>query len=140
MPYTQEAAMTQAALFKTALATSKLALFLSSFAPTVNSKVADFVAADATYDGYTAGGTAITAFLGPGTDPAGGADVVSPNVFFLYVDGMTHVMNLIGGWYLLTTGGALFAYGVFPAPVAMAANGDFISQVVTLNVGQNPVG
>lgn len=140
MPYTQESAMTQAGLMKTALATSKLGLFLSSFQPTVNSKVADFTGADATYDGYTAGGNAITAFLGPGADPGGGADVISPNVFFSYVDGETHVQNLIGGWYLLTTGGALFAYGVYPNPVAMAANGDFISQVITLNFGQNPTG
>lgn len=139
MPYTTEMAFNKATEVQTLLAASKLRLFQSTLTPNAQTPKADFVANEADYDGYTAGGVAITAFLGPIADPAGGASIVSPLTLFSYVDDTGHVGNMIGGWFLETATGEVWAYGVYPQAIALAADGDAIPQVVSLVEGQNAI-
>lgn len=137
MPYTKESAITKADATQTVVALTKLRLFKNSFVPTVDSVKADFVAAEADYDGYTAGGLTVTAFGDPFFDPAGGASIISPLKTFAYVDGVGHVGNMIGGWWLDLAAGDLWCYGTFPAPVALSADGMALNMTVTLNEGRN---
>jgi hypothetical protein len=139
VPFTQESARLKSGLVKTALATSKVRLFKSSFAPTVNSTVAEFVAAECDFDGYPATGIAVTAMLGPVNDPLGGSNILSPVCLFLWTLDTAGVTNMVGGFFHTTAAGALYAYQVYTNPVPMAAAGDSIAQVVTYNDGQNGV-
>jgi len=137
MPYTQESSLAVGTVIKTALALSKLRLFKNSFAPNALSVKADFVAAECDYDGYVAGGIAVTAFLGPAFNPTGGAMITSPVTNFTYVAGVPLVGNMVGGWWLETAAGLLWAYTVFPQPISMAVDGNQLPLVIQFLEGTN---
>ncbi len=125
----------KAALDQGELALSKLALFQSTFTPGPNTVLADLTAVgvECDYDGYTTGGKTITAFNDPGLDPAGGAAISSPLVQFDSVPtGPPPVTNLVGGWFLTTAGGDLWAIGTFVTAAPMGGTGNILPLVIKL--------
>lgn len=138
MPYTQEAALQHGTTIKAALAASKVRLFKSSLAPNPTTLKTEFVAAEADYDGYAAGGLAVAAFNGPSNNPTGGAAITSPLVYFTWVLDVDSIGNMVGGWWLELAAGGMWAYTVFPQPIAMAAPGDAIPLIIQLLEGVNP--
>lgn len=130
--------MTKAGVLKTALAASKLRLYKNALVPDVNTTKAMFEANEADYDGYTAGGVTVTAFLGPGLNPGGGADIISPVNYFAWTHDTDDVGNMIGGWWLELAAGAVYAYTNYPSPIGMAKAGDVIPQVIQFTEGDNP--
>lgn len=125
----------KATIDQTELAASKLRLFQSSFSPTINTVLADLTdpAVECDYDGYTAGGETITAFNDAGLDPAGGAAISSPLVQFNSVPtGPPPVTNLVGGWFLVTSGGDLWAIGTLTNPAPMGGDGNILPLVIKL--------
>lgn len=115
------------------LASSVLHLFKSSYTPSVASILSALTAAECDYDGYAA--KTITAWLNEIYNPAGGASIQAPTQQFEYVDGVGHVGNTVGGWYLVSSGGSLVAIGTFDAPIAMTANGNGIPIDILLRFG-----
>lgn len=115
------------------LANSVLHLYQDSLSPGVLTTLAELSAAEADYDGYAA--KTITAWLNELLNPAGGASIQAPTQQFEYVDGVGHVGNNIGGWYLVSSGGALVAIGTFPSPIALVANGQGIPLDILLRFG-----
>lgn len=139
MPYTREAAISKALKVQTALANSTVHLI--DFAllpnPNVNTTKAAFIAAEATFDGYVM--KTITAWVGPGYNPTGGAALNSPALQWVWEHDTDDVQNLIGGWWLaLATSGDVWAYDTFPEPVSMAQAFDILPLNITLVEGQNP--
>src|SRR5215472_975059 len=99
--YTSESAFTKAAVIITELATSKLRLFQSSLVPNQYTTKAQLVAAECTFDGYTSGGYALTAWTGPLTAPGGGAIITAPLVTPAYgPPGTPPVTNSVGGGWV----------------------------------------
>lgn len=137
MPYTQESSLAVGNVVKTALALSKVRLFKNSFTPNALSVKADFVAAECDYDGYVAGGIAVTAFLGPAFNPTGGAMITSPVTNFAFVQDTPNLGNMVGGWWIETAAGLVWAYTVFPQPVSLARNGDQLPLVIQFLEGTN---
>lgn len=129
--YPNVGALEKAAVLKAALDGGKIRLFQSSFVPLVNSPLADFVAAEADYDGYVAGGVTVAAWLPPLLDPAGGASIEMPIVQFAYVAGVPGVGNTIGGWFYTTASGMLIC-GEFPQPIPLQANGQGLPLAIKL--------
>ena len=125
----------QAGEMQTVLENSKLRLFQSSLNPSPSTLLADYVAAECDYDGYTPGGLTVTAFLDPISAPLGGAQIQAPTKQFTYVDGVGHVSNNVGGWFLCDAAGAVRAVGVLGSPVPMASNGDGLPIDVVLRFG-----
>lgn len=117
--YTLEATLQNATEKQTALALSKVRLFKSSLTPTPSTTKADLVAAECDYDGYTAGGEAITAFLDPLLDPAGGASITAPTVQFAWSHVATDVGNLVGGAWLEDAAGKVRLVMPFAEDVPM---------------------
>lgn len=134
--YPNDGALWLGAKVQTALAASKLHLFKSSFTPNNESVIADFDAAECDYDGYAAGGIAVATWLAPLLTPPQGCEIESGTKQFHYVDGVGHVTNLAGGWYLTDTGGALVAYDVFPEAVPFQSNGNGLNLDIVLPFGQ----
>lgn len=112
----------EATALQTALAASKLRLYQSSLTPTAATPLADFVTAEADFDGYPAGGETITAFADPILDPAGGYSIGSPLVQFM-TDPAESTPNLIGGWFLVEAGGELIGYCNFGSAQPMQVPG-----------------
>lgn len=111
---------------QTLLAASKLRLVTGSFIPAFSDTAVSLEAIEATYDGYTAGGVALTTWLAPLIDPLGGVSITSPQVQFNYVapGSGTPVTNTVTGWFLTDAAGALVAEGSFSSGIPMVQNGD----------------
>jgi hypothetical protein len=107
---------------KTTLVNSHVRLYQSSFTPNPGSVLADFVSAEADFDGYPAGGIVVAAMNDPILDPAGGYSIGSPVVQF-ETDPAEATPNLIGGWFLVTAGTLLYGYGSYGTPVPMQLPG-----------------
>src|SRR5262245_4667343 len=102
--YTREAATTKASEIKTALATSKMRFYKSSLIPTAFTTKDQLIAAECDFDGYVAGGYAITAWTGPQNDPAGGSVIATPAVNPTYGPaGDPPVTNTVGGYWIQDT-------------------------------------
>jgi hypothetical protein len=101
---------------RTNLAAAKLRLFLQSFVPTPASLQAAFLAAEATFTGYPAGGIVVT-WSAVGVDAEGVATMIGSRSFFQATDAVTP--NLIGGAWLETAAGLVEEYCVFQPPVDM---------------------
>lgn len=120
---TTEGLMKDGAAFQTALALSKMRLFKSTeMNLTENTTKAQLVAAECDYDGYAAGGIAVTALNDPFIDESGGVVVLSPVVQFNYVDDVGHVANTVGGFWLEDAAGVVRISGEFATPQNMAGN------------------
>lgn len=134
--YPNDGAIVVAGLVQTGLALSKLHLFKDGLIPTQNTTKAEFDAAEADYDGYTPTGETVTAFLDPLVLAGGGAEIESGTTQFAYVDGMTHVTNIVKGWYLTDATDNIIAYDVFPQVVPFQNNGNGINLDVVLSYGE----
>lgn len=133
--YPIAATLTQATEMQTALAGSALRLFQSSLNPSPSTPQSDYVRNECDFDGYPPGGNTIAAFLNPILAPVSGAQIQAPTSQFAYVDGVGHVSNNVGGWWLEDSLGNIRAVGVLDAPVPMAANGDGLPIDVILRFG-----
>lgn len=132
--YPNTACLKQIGELKTVLALSKVRLFKDSLVPSVSTVKADLEAAEADYDGYTAGGETITAFLGELLDPAGGASITAPTVQFDFVSANPTVnTNNVGGFWLEDAAGAVRVIGTFAAPIPMEFNGQGFPLNLKLN-------
>lgn len=116
------------------LAASMLRLFKSTIIPNVSTTLAELEADEADFTGYAAGGIEITAFFDPVLYPLGGASISAPTVQF-QTDDPTTVGNVIGGWWLETAGGNLFAIGTFPNGQPMQAPNQGLPLNLTLVFG-----
>lgn len=87
---------------RTALAAGDVRLYKSSFLPTPSNVLADYIAAEADYDGYAP--IAVANFLLPLLAPGSGWMINQPLVQFEYVDGVTHITNVIGGAFYVDAG------------------------------------
>lgn len=128
--YTKEAARAKATAILATYATSKLHLCKAPFSPTVNSTKAELVAAECDFDGYTAGGIAITAFSGPLDFPGGGAVLTSPLKTITYnTPSDPPVGNDVSGWWIENTGGDVILVGKYDPVRPMQSVGDGIQWI-----------
>lgn len=127
--YPNAGCLAKATILQTALAGGKMHLFKDGFVPTVTTTKAELDAQEADFDGYTAGGETVAAWLSPLLDPAGGASIESGTVQFEWAHDTDDVTNLIGGWYYTTAAGQLIV-GTFPVSIPMEGPG----QGIPLNV------
>lgn len=106
-----------AAAWQTAMASSKLHLFKSSFTPSVSTTKAEFEENEADYTGYAE--ATITAWLAPILAPGAGFMVSSPTTQFTTGSSDPTVGNVIGGCWVEDSAGAVRLYVVFDQPVPM---------------------
>lgn len=111
--------LASATAMQTALAASMMHLFQSTFVPTPSNVLADYTAAEATYDSYEA--IEMTAWLAPILAPGTGFMIQSPEVQFSVGDTDPTTTNVIGGCYLVDAAGALRITVIFTAPFPMEA-------------------
>lgn len=102
---------------QTALAASMCHLFVSTFTPDPSSPLSDYTAAEATYDDYAA--IEFTTWLPPILAPGTGFMIQSPEIQFRTGTTDPMVPNLIGGLYVVDSGGFLRITVIFTAPVPM---------------------
>ena len=117
---------------KTVLAASKVRLFKSTLIPTPSTTAADLAAAEADYTDYPVGGDAITAFLAPVLNPAGGASISAPTVQFSVTTLNPPITNLIGGAWLEDSTGKVRLIMPFAAPVPMEIQGQGFPLNITI--------
>lgn len=118
-------------LVQTALAASELRLFKSTLEPTPETPLADFDSAECDFSGYTTGGETIATWLDPILAPTSGYQITSPIVQWA-ADNPTTVGNVVGGWYLVESGGELIAYGTYGTPQPMEVPGQGLDVSITL--------
>lgn len=106
-----------------AYAASQIRLYQSTLVPTETTTLAELIAAECDYDGYVA--QALTPWFAPILAPGSGYMTASPLVQFAYVDGVPRQSNLVGGAFLVDSGGDLrMVLALSPAEyVTMAING-----------------
>lgn len=133
--FTNSSAIIQAGILRTALAASKLKLFKQITAPlSVSTVIGNITECD--FDGY--GEEAVAAWLTPYLDPDGGASIQSGTKQFVFVDGIPPVTpNIVIGWYVVNSLGALIAAGNFDLPIVMNADNQAIPINVVLNFGKS---
>lgn len=138
--YTREAAETKATEIKTALATSKMRFFKSSLIPTQFTTKAELIAAECDFDGYTAGGYAITAWNGPQSDPQGGKVISSPAINPTYGPaGTPPVTNTVGGYWIQDTAANVRYVVVYSPARSMTQDGDGWTEVGQIVEGRNVI-
>ena len=128
--YPNAGALFIASLVQTALASSKLKLYKSGLTLTPATTQAALEAAECDFTGYTAGGIAISAWNAPILATAGGYSIQSP--LAQWVVGATPTGNLVGGWWVEETGGALIVAAQFATPVPMEVTGQGLPVSVQL--------
>lgn len=109
---------------RTALASSVLHLFQSSLTPDPSTLLAAYTAAEATFDGYAA--ATITAWNAPILAPGTGYMIGSPLVQFAWEHDADDVTNVIGGCYLVDSGGRIRLTVIFTSPIPMEMAGQGI--------------
>jgi hypothetical protein len=113
-----------AAATRTALANSKMRLFQAPFLPAVGTPRADYLAAEADYSGYLAGGIVMAAWFAPILAPYSGYEINSPMVQFAFDSGVGAVQNVISGGWVETAGGVLYSAFTFDENIGMGADGN----------------
>lgn len=116
------------------LANSVLHLFQQPFLPSITTTKDEFIAQEATFDGYA-----------PATIATWGAPVLAGSAWATYAPTQTFrwtldtdaIGNSIAGWFLVTAGGELMDYSVFDSPVAVQGPG---MAVVTTPIEITPAG
>lgn len=131
--YQRVGSLTVAGWAVTALAASVIKAFKAPFVPTPFTSKADLVANECDYDGYAS--ITIAAWNDPGFAAAGGSSIDSGYFQFEYLDGMTHVSNNVGGFWIETATGDVIVVGVYDTPVPMEQNGNIAPVEVVLNFG-----
>jgi len=114
--YPTAGSLWMADLVQAALANSEVHLYKSSFAPNVNTTLAELVAAEADFSGYAL--EAMPTWNDPYLSPGGGAAINSELVQFA-TDDPTLVPNTIGGAWIQDSLGVLVVIIEFPTPVPM---------------------
>lgn len=128
----------QAGLMQAAMAASKLRLFVGTFNPGPNDTLAALEAIEATFDGYPAGGYALTTWLAPSYSPVGGVAIISPQVNADYnTPSSPPVTNIVTGYFLVDATGKLIADGTFTTPQFLGVVGDAFVLTVSLLFGTN---
>ena len=141
--YTAEAANAKAVDIQTALAAGKLRLIDAAKLPAPNTFTtrAELIAAEATFDGYTAGGYAVAAWTGPSNTPGGGSTLTSALVNVEYGPaGTPPVANSISGWWYddaTAPTPQVRVVGVYDPPRPMGDVGDAIVWVDQIVEGKN---
>jgi hypothetical protein len=136
--YTRQSAFTKAGKSKATLALSKLRFTQDPYTPSAFSTKVELLAAEATYDGYTAGGLVLTAWSGPDTNAGGGAAINSPYINAPYGPaGDPPVTNIITGWWVELAAGDVWVVGTFSPTINMAAIGDAVNWVRSIIEGMN---
>jgi hypothetical protein len=100
---------------QSAFAASMLHLFQSSFTPDPTSPLSAYTTAEATYTTYAA--LPMTTWFPPILAPGSGFMIQSPEVQFTTGSSDPIVTNLIGGCYLVDSGGFLRITIIFTTPV-----------------------
>lgn len=115
-------------------ANSVVRLFKSTFNPSPTSTKADFIAAEADYDGYAA--VTVAAWGAPILYGQGWA-TFAPTQTFRYTAGASNIGNTIGGYFLVTSAGDLMIYEVFanPAPVQGPGQAVVVTPIMVTNAG-----
>jgi len=123
--------------FQTHLAASKLRLFVSGYVPSPTEVLADLVANEATFSGYTAGGYPLSSWAGPNYNPGGGSQVNAPQVQvdFVAPGSGVPVTNNVAGWFLVDSGGNLIADGIFASPIPLTVTGDGFPITISIFAG-----
>jgi hypothetical protein len=123
--YTKEAAITKATAVKALYATSKMRLVKGPFVPNSATTKSVLTANEADFDGYTAGGYAITAYTGPTNFPSGGQVLQSPLIPVAYsTPSDPPVTNQITGFWIETSTGSVIIVGSYDPPKPLNAVGD----------------
>lgn len=135
--YTNEAAMSEAAVIQADLAASKIRLFDNSITPDVNTVKADLVAAETTLTGYPAGGYPVATFSDPLFAAGGGVIIYSVTVNPVYASGAAQV---IGGYWLEDAAGDVRDVVIYDPPRSLAVVGDGWPIICQLGYGRNSVG
>lgn len=119
------------------MAASKLHLFVTGYTPTPTETLADLLAVEATFSGYTVGGYPLVTWGAPTFNPTGGAQTVSPqvDVVFTAPGSGAGVTNTLGGWFVVDSAGNLVADGQFNTPIPMVASGDGFPITLALFAG-----
>jgi hypothetical protein len=121
------------------LAGAKVHLYQSTFAPTLRSVAADFIAAEANYTGYAP--VALT-YSGVGLDSAGNPTVLTNRAYFQATDAVTP--NTIGGcWVQSDTVGppathTSVEWYPFPSQVPMTTALAFLGLVLGIQIPGGP--
>lgn len=116
------------------LANSVLHLFKAPFLPSITTTKADFLAQECDFDGYA-----------PATIAAWGAPVLLGPAWATYAPTQTFrwslvtdaIGNMVGGWFLVTSGGELMDYAVFDPATPCQGPGQ---AVVTTPIEITPAG
>jgi hypothetical protein len=110
-------------------------LFMTNLAPTSDTPLATFVAAEATFTGYVA--KALAAFGSPYIDPLTGTySEVAPSVSWVMTD--TVAPNTIYGAFIVdATGLILMGFEKFATPIPLALAGQGLDYVALLTVSNN---
>lgn len=134
---TQEGATAWATVTKTALAAGKLRLTQGLVISAITTK-AQLVAAEATFDGYPAGGYALAAWTGPINFSGGGAVITSPLVNPAYGPaGVPPVQNSVNGYWVETAGGDVYIAGNYDPVNPMNIVGDGFPSITQFVIGRN---
>lgn len=136
--YTRDAAATKAGAIKTALALSKMRFYKSSLIPNQFTVLAALEAAECDFDGYTAGGYALTAWTGPQNDPQGGQVIASPAVNPTYGPASDPaVTNDVGGYWIEDATSHVRYLVVYNPARPMQSVGDGWTEVAQIVEGRN---
>lgn len=127
-----------AAAWQASLATCKVVLFKDGLIVTNTTTLAEVLAVECDFDGYTAGGVAVAALNDPFKEADGSFTVYSPLVQINYVDGATHTANSVGGFAVVDTGGVCRGIFKFADPISVAANTDAVPIVFGRNFANAP--
>jgi len=127
-----EGALADATAIKTNLSTTTtVRLFKSGWTPSAQSVAADFVAHEATYQGYAL--ATIAAWVGPYIYGGGaGYFIAGPDQYFPWIAGTGDAGNDIGGYWIEDVGNKVREYVLFDNPVAINGAGQVIPVTPTM--------
>lgn len=119
-----EGCLTTATAVRTAMASSVMHLFKSTFTPDPSSPLSEYTAAECDFDGYAP--ITLTAWLAPILAPDTGYMINSPLVQFAWEHDTDDIGNTVGGCYIVDAGGKNRIAVIFTAPVPMQQAGQGI--------------
>lgn len=105
---------------------SKLRLFKTGFAPLANTPRSAYLAQEADYSGYPAGGVTLAAWNDPILTAGSGYQIGSPLSQFMFDSGEGDVGNVIGGGWLEDAAGNIWIAFGFAGDIPMETDGQGI--------------
>lgn len=127
-----EGTLVDATAIKTNLSTTTTCrLFQSTFTPNSRSVAADFVAAEATYEGYAL--ATIGAWVGPYIYGGGqGYFIAAADLYFPWTAGAGDPGNTIGGYWLEDAASKVREYVIFDTPININGAGQVVPVTPTI--------